>query len=241
MSTPLSVLNLTIRAQYCLKRGRVYDVETLRAMEARDILSIPEVGKKTLQEINLALAEYESTTKPEGVGMNLREAAEMALEALMQKGEHYPKVYQAAEALRQALAQHVDAVNMTPERVDETVKGKHEPVGGEWVPCVKLPVIVHVRNQRDGENHISTREGITPVLPEDLIMRGVAGEEYPIGRELFERTYTFDTAPPKKEWVGLTDDELEDLEFASVDREYGHLDVRVLSQAIEAKLKEKNA
>jgi hypothetical protein len=26
-------------------------------------------------------------------------------------------------------------------------------------------------------------------------MRGVAGEEYPIGRELFNRTYTFDTAP----------------------------------------------
>ena len=47
-------------------------------------------------------------------------------------------------------------------------------------------------------------------------------------------------AEPKREWVGLTDDELEDLEFASVDREYGHLDVRVLSQAIEAKLKEKN-
>jgi hypothetical protein len=41
-------------------------------------------------------------------------------------------------------------------------------------------------------------------------------------------------------WVGLTDDELEDLEFASVDREYGHLDIRVLSKAIEAKLKEKN-
>ena len=36
---------------------------------------------------------------------DLREAAEMALEALMQKGEHHQKVYQAAEALRQALAQ----------------------------------------------------------------------------------------------------------------------------------------
>ena len=48
------------------------------------------------------------------------------------------------------------------------------------------------------------------------------------------------SAPPKREWVGLTDDELEDLEFASVDREYGHLDIRVLSQAIEQQLKEKN-
>ena len=111
-------------------------------------------------------------------------------------------------------------------------------MGGEWVPCVKLPVIVHVRNQRDGENHISTREGITPVLPEDLIMRGVAGEEYPIGRELFERTYTFDTAPPKREWVGLTDEEIE----SELTKEFGQWWSRHVSvcRAIEAKLKEKN-
>ena len=37
--------------------------------------------------------------------MNLKQAAEMALEALMEKGEHHQKVYRAAEALRQALAQ----------------------------------------------------------------------------------------------------------------------------------------
>jgi len=59
----------------------------------------------------------------------------------------------------------------------------------EWKPCVKLPITVHVREQRPGETHVSTREGITPVQPDDLIIRGVQGEEYPIGRELFERTY----------------------------------------------------
>ena len=182
----------------------------------------------------------------------------------------------ALKALRQALAQ--------PEQ---------EPLGGEWVPCVKLPVIVHVRNQRDGENHISTREGITPVLPDDLIMRGVAGEEYPIGRELFERTYTFDvdavnmsqdhvdetakgehepvawygiddygkkylgwdkhdlhdegfawtvplyTAPPKKKWVGLSDEEKYDvLEGATGDG--GRVYYDTLFRTIQAKLKEKN-
>ena len=119
MSTPLSVLNLTIRAQYCLKRGRVYDVETLRAMEARDILSIPDIGKKTLQEINLALAEHESTTKPEGIGMNLREAAEMALNHLTNLQPYLgngllnktqlafvePNIDEAMKELRQALAQ----------------------------------------------------------------------------------------------------------------------------------------
>lgn len=69
-----------------------------------------------------------------------------------------------------------------------------EPVvlNDEWTPCIKLPVVVHVRKQRVGEKHVSTREGITPVKPDDLIMRGVSGEEYPIGHEIFEKTYSFD-------------------------------------------------
>ena len=160
----------------------------------------------------------------------------------------------------------------------------------EWTPCIKLPVVVHVRKQREGETHISTREGITPVLPDDLIMRGVAGEEYPIGRDLFERTYTFDvdavntsqervdetakgeqepvavweleedgwntiadpdwmetlpvgtrlyTAPPKREWVWLTDEEIKEIVGP-----WGYTPVkgytRKLFDQIEAKLKEKN-
>ena len=43
-----------------------------------------------------------------------------------------------------------------------------------------------------------------------------------------------------REWVGLTDDELEELEVSSVDRKWGHLDASLLSRSIEAKLKEKN-
>lgn len=163
--------------------------------------------------------------------------------------------------LRQALAQPANSTTafVEPKASSQT---RQEALGGEWVPCVKLPVIVHVRNQRDGETHISTREGITPVLPEDLIMRGVAGEEYPIGRELFERTYTFDvdavnmsqervdeTAKgeheyvldcprcghccPERKWVGLTHEERDEI------------DQNCKSQmqtifATEATLKEKN-
>ena len=136
-------------------------------------------------------------------------------------------------AENQRLGLYDDAVNMTQECVDETAKGEHDTLGSEWVECVKLPIVVHVRNQREGETHISTREGITPVLPDDLIMRGVAGEEYPIGRGLFERTYTFDTAPPKKEWVGLTDEEL----YYFVRNAESYLEC---AKGIEAKLKEKN-
>ena len=73
-------------------------------------------------------------------------------------------------------------------------------IGPEWQPCVKLPITVHVREQRPGETHSSTREGITPLRPDDLIMRGVQGEEYPIGRELFNQTYgmgeALATSPP---------------------------------------------
>jgi hypothetical protein len=80
----------------------------------------------------------------------------------------------------------------------------------EWTPCMKLPVVVHVRKQREGESHVSTREGITPVKPDDLIMRGVSGEEYPIGREIFEKTYRIgDTHPAPSKPEPLTDEEIE--------------------------------
>jgi len=118
---------------------------------------------------------------------------------------------------------------------------EQEPVaiGEEWKPCMKLPILVHVREQREGEDYVSTREGITPVRFDDLIMRGVAGEEYPIGRELFSRTYTFYTAPPRKEWVGLTFEEAMVIaaDFGEMD---SHKEQYLFVQAIEAKLKEKN-
>jgi hypothetical protein len=153
---------------------------------------------------------------------------------------------------------------------DRLAQPEPEPVaiGEEWKPCVKLPIVVHVREQRKGETHVSTREGITPVKEDDLIMRGVAGEEYPIGRELFNSTYTFDTAPvhaidisqervdetakheheffcPRcghccREWVGLTDEEVGRL---TVFDGLTNIEVPILAdfvRAIEAKLKEKN-
>jgi len=85
---------------------------------------------------------------------------------------------------------------------DKLAQPAQEPVLGEWTPCMKLPVVVHVRKQRPGEAHVSTREGITPVKPDDLIMRGVSGEEYPIGRAIFEQTYSLDTNPPAAQPVG---------------------------------------
>lgn len=119
----------------------------------------------------------------------LRDAAQQALEALEDHAKQYPHMQKgytvdAITALRTALAEQ---------------PAEQEPVAwlpsAEWTACVKLPVTVHVRQQRPGETHVSTREGITPVKPDDLIMRGVSGEEYPIGREIFERTYRLGEAP----------------------------------------------
>jgi len=141
------------------------------------------------------------------------------------------------------------AITIAKELRNRLAQPEPEPVaiGEEWKPCVKLPIVVHVREQRKGETHVSTREGITPVKEDDLIMRGVAGEEYPIGRELFNSTYTFDTAPVhtidisqervdetakrKHEWVGLTDEEFE---------EYAHWIYPEKLIELENLLKEKN-
>ena len=198
---------------------------------------------------------------------DLRQAIDLALDALEDIAKKTPTTHVRAGKAMIGDKEHValwfddssdpiqqaDYINQTkPEKMLAMIKAlrqalaqpEQEPLGGEWVPCVKLPVIVHVRNQREGETHISTREGITPVLPDDLIMRGVAGEEYPIGRELFVRTYTFDTAPPKREWVGLTDEERHDIrEWQEIQKELGPVWAPMmlyLYVAIEAKLKEKN-
>lgn len=105
---------------------------------------------------------------------------------------------------RQAMLEQPDHQDMIGEAQDMLIAEQaaqaqpapvQEPVGCEWTPCMKLPVVVHVRKQRLGEAHVSTREGITPVHPDDLIMRGVSGEEYPISRTIFEQTYTLDTTP----------------------------------------------
>ena len=56
--TPLKVLNLTVFTENRLRNGRVYDVETLQAMTSRDILAIPDMGKKALKEVMEALDVY---------------------------------------------------------------------------------------------------------------------------------------------------------------------------------------
>ena len=117
-----------------------------------------------------------------------REAMQMALEALMQKGEHHPKVYQAAEALRQALEteqEPVAFINVEKQKL-------------EWAKLTSwhTPTIVNL-----------------PKIP------------------LY-------TAPPKKRWVGLTDQEINSVCYKR-DWTAPWTD-ETFARAIEAKLKEKN-
>ena len=90
-----------------------------------------------------------------------------------------------------SIAWHVlRAIATCREALAQKDEQESAAIGEEWTPCMKLPIVVHCRKQKEGETYVSTREGITPVRHDDLIMRGVAGEEYPIGRELFDKTYT---------------------------------------------------
>ena len=155
--TPLKVLNLTVFTETRLRNGRVYDVETLQAMTNRDILAIPDMGKKALKEVMEALDVY--------------------------------------------------AVNMSQERVDETAKREHEPVG--YIDGMYGGYMV-----------------FTPLNPSAVYLNGTA---------LY-------TAPPKREWVGLTDVEIMGMTCECVDDGTFNMDcARDFANRIEAKLKEKNA
>lgn len=79
--------------------------------------------------------------------------------------------------------------DLMAKRKSPAPAGEPELPSGQWTPCRKKPVVVHVREQVPGEADVHTREGLTPLLPTDLVMRGVDGELYPIARDIFARTY----------------------------------------------------
>jgi hypothetical protein len=77
-----------------------------------------------------------------------------------------------------------------------------------------------------------------PIAWFDKEMNGLKWKDGLLNCDFYDNQ-PFYTAPPKKEWVGLTDEEIEDLWGAPVRLMYsGHYNAIL---AIEAKLKEKNA
>ena len=133
-------------------------------------------------------------------------AMKLALEVLERHVQYfdYEQFTSACELdpAKDAIIALREALTSVPDWASEAIEqpAQQELVGVDWTPCMKLPVVVHIRKQRPGESHVSTREGITPVKPDDLIMRGVSGEEYPIGRVIFEQTYSLDTSHLRYRW-----------------------------------------
>jgi hypothetical protein len=66
---------------------------------------------------------------------------------------------------------------------------------------------------------------------------GEAGEKFIGAPECYQRVNVY-TTPPKREWVGLTDEEIDDAAHYCVKSGQS---VNAAIRAIEAKLKEKNA
>ena len=199
---------------------------------------------------------------------DLRKAAEMALETLwVGANDAVPndideRFEQAIEALRQALAQPVDAVNMSQERVDETAKGEHEPYDQQALElCEKcgwkaiIPdegCLVCARNEQEPvgyahvedlkrEHHdfwVNREQGVNEVPlytapPQKEEGCAQCGKQASQGWAL----YCVECVEGKREWVGLTDEEIWDI---SVDNQRKGGGFWGYPRALEAKLKEKN-
>ncbi len=60
----------------------------------------------------------------------------------------------------------------------------------EWKKARKKPVVIEFREVVGEREIIETREGkLTAIRGRDFIIRGVEGEEYPITKRTFRRTY----------------------------------------------------
>jgi hypothetical protein len=153
-----------------------------------------------------------------------REAMQIALDALEANLGNWAAKTKAVEVLRQAL---VDADDTSQKRVDEMVKTEHDR-------AVELG-----QAYERGWNAALVLQEPVAWLSTDCI-----GERYlcftkPKDNDPVQPLYT---TPPKREWVGLTDEELYDCEEEAGVPQYeiSSADLYAFAQAIEAKLREKN-
>ena len=157
--------------------------------------------------------------------MSLRKAAEMALEVFehLSKGEspaitRGELVYEIA-ALRQALE---ESANSTTDFVEPKAlaQPEQEPVDWEAVAADQAMTIAMMKIEQEPVAWMDKNSGV-------------------VGRlHSWENAIPLYTAPPKREWVGLTDEEAEILIKTAWNKEQTF---NGLARAIEAKLKEKNA
>jgi len=76
-------------------------------------------------------------------------------------------------------------------------------MNGEWRNCRKKPVVVQYRKVRPDEEGVETLEGFRPCDPDvHFVVKGVEGEEYPIEKTVFRKTYETACFRPRK-WLGV--------------------------------------
>ena len=63
--TPLASLDLTVRAHNILARDGVYSIEQLEELSDIDLLKMPNLGKKGIQEIKMALQSWKDANQSE--------------------------------------------------------------------------------------------------------------------------------------------------------------------------------
>jgi hypothetical protein len=163
---------------------------------------------------------------------DLRKAAEMALKDLTRLC--HAQAYDTVEALRQALAQPVDAVNMSQERVDKTAKREHEPVA--WANAADLQNFdMRVRTNCDLMHTVP----LYTAPPISYYHEGweegfkAAKREW-VGMNSFDRTLLRNTYAPLKTLHHIKEMDTDVVAEVVIDWE-------AFFTAIEAKLKEKNA
>ena len=150
---------------------------------------------------------------------DLRKAAEMALKYFEGAYGLEDMEFKIKEALRTALAQGVVQEikpyddGLKPNYYTEPEKWvKHDPVAHLWECIGKWTAMI----AHDGEN--------ANLAPTDWLVDAVKAA----------------TAPPKREWVGLTDEELDETIVEKLGLEADEFEMADFARAIEAKLKEKN-
>ena len=162
-----------------------------------------------------------------------REAMQMALEALESDPTSLAWLIskkQAITALRKAL---VDADDTSEKHVDEMVKTEHDK-----------QIEIAQAYERGWNAALAQQE------PVAWITDGGKGELWWYQSSKFDEEgnligpnpddIPLYTAPPKREWVGLTDEEI-DTAWRSVDYTVSYEQFRIdIAHTIEAKLKEKN-
>lgn len=139
--------------------------------------------RKDYQEERQQIAIHEAAT-----GQLLRERDALK-EVIAQQGAENRALKEENAALTEALHTRESAAIPEPEGLPAEAYLTPEYIG-EFEKVQKVPVIVEAATIKK-EITIRTREGTLKGYPDDKLMRGIEGELYPCGIDIFNATYFY--------------------------------------------------